>query len=163
GQDERLNWPRFQEVFSASLPRPGDPKKGGNLPDDLWKNVRDDKIPLPGGPSAGTISVSGPEALKSFEDRLRDGMDRDARAGEVPPWDFVQQSLVANLQRTDEFVERQGAGKIGRYVPGVEDPLRERDPNDPERKKYRSRISHPFVYGVWSYYDPQPGVFQAIN
>ena len=31
GQEERLNWPRFFEVQTAAMPRPGDPKKGGNL------------------------------------------------------------------------------------------------------------------------------------
>ncbi|MFO0798165.1 MAG: type IV pilus assembly protein PilM [Gemmataceae bacterium] len=36
GQDERLNWPRLQEVLSAALPRPG---ADGNLPPQLWQST----------------------------------------------------------------------------------------------------------------------------
>jgi type IV pilus assembly protein PilM len=34
GQEERLNWPRFFEVYSAALPHPDEKEKGGNLLDD---------------------------------------------------------------------------------------------------------------------------------
>src|SRR5581483_1035133 len=34
GQEERLNWPRFFEVYSAALPNPGEKEQGGNLIDD---------------------------------------------------------------------------------------------------------------------------------
>src|SRR5262249_2415376 len=76
GQDERLNQPRFSEWFAATLPRPGEK---GNVPPALWKDVHDDRIP---GPNGQPISVSGPEAVNTFEDRLRNGID--TKSGGVP-------------------------------------------------------------------------------
>src|SRR5262249_27073374 len=72
--------------------------------------------------------------------------------------------VIANLQRADFFVQERQPDKVGKYVPGVDDPLREKDlASDPEGKKNRSRISHAFIYNVWGQYDPQPGVFLYIN
>ncbi|HEY2910072.1 MAG TPA: type IV pilus assembly protein PilM [Gemmataceae bacterium] len=53
GNDERLNWPRFEEVFSMSLPRPG---AGGNLAAELWQKDQ------------------GRDAVAWFHDRMRKGV-----------------------------------------------------------------------------------------
>lgn len=53
GSDERLNWPRFEEVLSASLPRPG---KDGNLPPEIWNVDR------------------GAQAVEWFMNRMRNGV-----------------------------------------------------------------------------------------
>jgi type IV pilus assembly protein PilM len=61
GQEERLNWSRFLEVETASMPRPGDPKKGGNLEPSVWMG-------------AGN---AGAEAVAWFTKRMRDGVKLD--------------------------------------------------------------------------------------
>src|SRR5262249_40167603 len=77
---------------------------------------------------------------------------------------FIQQAVIANLQRADFFVQERQPDKVGKYVPGVDDPLREKDlASDPEGKTNRSRLSHAFIYNVWGQYAPQPGVFLYIN
>jgi type IV pilus assembly protein PilM len=53
GADERLDWPRFEEVFSAALPRPG---TTGNLPEPLWR------------------SGDGFKAVGWFQERMREGV-----------------------------------------------------------------------------------------
>jgi len=58
GQEERLNWPRFFEIESAAMPRPGDPKKGGNLDRSIWVG-------------AGNVGI---DALDWFNRRMRDGV-----------------------------------------------------------------------------------------
>ena len=55
GQEERLNWPRFFEIESAAMPRPGDPKKGGNLDRSIWVG-------------AGNVGI---DALDWFNRRMR--------------------------------------------------------------------------------------------
>jgi len=55
GQDERLNWPRLQEVMSAALPRPGNE---GNLLPTLWQ----------------TTEGKGVAAFAQFQKRMRDGV-----------------------------------------------------------------------------------------
>jgi len=62
GQDERLNWARFFEVQTATMPRPGDKENSGNLTDA-------DQVALWRG--AGDVGV---EALKWFEKRMRNGV-----------------------------------------------------------------------------------------
>jgi type IV pilus assembly protein PilM len=58
GQDERLNWPRFNEVFSAALPKPG---PDGNLETSLWRGA----------------DGRGAEAVKWFYERMRVGVPAD--------------------------------------------------------------------------------------
>jgi len=58
GQEERLNWPRFYEVETAVMPRPGDKKEGGNLTDFNWKGKDD----------------VGIEALNWFKQRMARGV-----------------------------------------------------------------------------------------
>jgi len=53
GNDERLNWPRFHEVFVQSVPKPG---PGGNLADELWRKDQ------------------GLAAVQWFEDRQKKGV-----------------------------------------------------------------------------------------
>jgi type IV pilus assembly protein PilM len=58
GQEQRLNWARFLEVQTAAMPKPGDPKNGGNLDPGIWVG-------------AGN---AGMDALRWFEGRMRDGV-----------------------------------------------------------------------------------------
>lgn len=53
GNDERLNWPRFEEVFTLALPRPGE---GGNLDPKLWR------------------TDNGAAAVAWFQERMRRGV-----------------------------------------------------------------------------------------
>ncbi|MDY3561314.1 type IV pilus assembly protein PilM [Gemmata sp. JC673] len=64
---------------------------------------------------------------------------------------FVEQSLLRNLQRLDEFAkkDKQGREKVGEFIVGVPDPV-------------KGKTSHAFVYGVWPVYNPQPGQFINI-
>lgn len=72
GQEERLNWPRFTEVFTAMLPRPG---AGGNL--TLTKNDEkvNDKIP-----PFSQVELwkgegnAGEAALQWFNERMQKGV-----------------------------------------------------------------------------------------
>ena len=41
GQEERLNWPRFFEVETAAMPRPGDPKGGNLTATRMWVGAGD--------------------------------------------------------------------------------------------------------------------------
>jgi len=61
GREERLNWSRFLEVETASMPRPGDPKKGGNLEPTVWMG-------------SGNVGL---ESLNWFTKRMRDGVKLD--------------------------------------------------------------------------------------
>ena len=65
GQDERFDWPRFDEVFAAALPHPG---AEGNLPRELWANN------------------NGAAAVAWFQKRMREGVKiedsgRDEQSG----------------------------------------------------------------------------------
>jgi type IV pilus assembly protein PilM len=255
GHKERLNHPRFQEVLSAALPRSG---KNGNIPPDFEGMTTEVEVP------GGKVMVRGADANRWFENRLRNGLARDLKTGNlanpsgdenspnlrllamvnvevvysrwvhnlpgflqaadervkrdfnnnIAEWmkpdeqeedgdrkrkkpkiaespnggwvyeirgytyhkdgeQFIKKTLIANLQRFDDFARERdpdkvtkytfGVDKSGKPIPGLEDPLREKDPADPEGKKYRSRVSHSFIYAVWPYYDPEPGVFRFIN
>ncbi|MBX9628309.1 MAG: pilus assembly protein PilM, partial [Gemmataceae bacterium] len=61
GQDERLNWPRFEEAFAAALPKPGPKEDGGNLDLDLWRGA----------------DGKGAKAVQWFFDRMRAGVPAD--------------------------------------------------------------------------------------
>ncbi len=239
GQDERLNWPRYQEVFAATLPRPG---STGNLSPSVWSTPEERVM--------GDL-IKGSDAADWFERRLKNGLEKPKGAtamsstedwnpnlrllamvnietvycrwvdnlpgffqvaddttrkldfepianwmkpGEVEKdgdkprnkpkiaegggWvfeirgytyhkdgqEFIKAALLSNLQRSAEFAQMGDAHtKVPEYLPGVDDPLLETDPDDPEGKKYRSRLSHAFAYNVWLCYDPQPGQFLFIN
>ncbi|MBA4187967.1 MAG: hypothetical protein C0467_08100 [Planctomycetaceae bacterium] len=58
GQEERLNWPRFYEVQTAAMPRPGEKVEGGNLTDFNWKG-------------SGDVGI---EALNWFKQRMARGV-----------------------------------------------------------------------------------------
>ena len=78
GQDERLNWPRFEEVFSAALPMPGD---NGNLPRDLWRGE----------------NGRGAEAVDWFLKRMKVGVPAD-RAIEDDSSDFPKFLAQVNVE-----------------------------------------------------------------
>jgi type IV pilus assembly protein PilM len=71
GQEERLNWARFFEVQTSVMPRPGDPKDGGNLtatfPGPDGKEISQTKL----WRGAGDAGV---QALAWFERRMRTGV-----------------------------------------------------------------------------------------
>ena len=80
GNDERLNWPRFQEVFTTSVPRPGPATEGGNLPDDIWRNN------------------SGVAALAWFQHRMKNGVrieDAAQDEGSKLPLDLAMVNIEA--------------------------------------------------------------------
>jgi type IV pilus assembly protein PilM len=81
GQEERLNWPRFFEVQTAAMPKPGDLKEGGNLTDFNWK----------GGSDAGV------DALRWFNTRMRDGVPID-RAVEDDRSAHPKNLAMANIE-----------------------------------------------------------------
>jgi hypothetical protein len=62
---------------------------------------------------------------------------------------FLKKALIANLQKTDSFAEKQKSN-VGKYVPGVSDPV-------------KGRVSHAFIYHVWVVENAAPNSFQNIN
>ncbi len=81
GADERLDWPRFEEVFSAALPRPG---TTGNLPEPLWR------------------SGDGFKAVGWFQERMREGVKiEDAVRDEQSsyPFDLAMVNIEAVYPR----------------------------------------------------------------
>lgn len=75
GQEERLNWPRWVEVFTATLPRPGN---NGNLNDASFRF--NSTIPVPGDPLINQVQLwqgsgnAGINALEWFNRRMRSGV-----------------------------------------------------------------------------------------
>src|SRR5581483_1197052 len=69
GQDERLNWPRFEEVFAAALPKPGE---NGNLTvvNPALKNLNQPLL-WRGNDEAGV------KAYEWFKERMRRGVPID--------------------------------------------------------------------------------------
>ena len=220
GQDERLDWVRFDEVFSAALPRPGE---NGNLPDSIWRegngkdavawfNKRmaagvpiekagdDEQSKMPGDLAMVNVEAVYPrwvDNLAAFFQAADEEVYGDPNAtpargfgryitkqmkpdeqepdGDKPKtkpkapegggwvvevrgytdhhdgFQFIQKSLLANLQRANEFADKnKGSQKVGQYVPGVADPVKD-------------RVSHAFIYNVWEVNKPQPNVFQNIG
>ena len=81
GNDERLNWPRFHEVFATSLPKPG---PGGNLAEDVWRKDQ------------------GLAAVAWFEKRMKTGVRiEDAQADERSemPLDLAMVNIEAVYPR----------------------------------------------------------------
>jgi type IV pilus assembly protein PilM len=116
GNDERLNWTRFNEVFTLSLPRPGPAAEGGNLPDELWRNNQ------------------GVAAVAWFQNRMKKGVRiEDAPTDERSEYPFdlamvnieaVYPRWVDNLgvffQNADKEVfgepgQKGGVGGVGPY------------------------------------------------
>jgi type IV pilus assembly protein PilM len=222
GQDERLNWPRFEEVFTAALPRAGTPADGGNLPEEIWrkdggfealqwfqKRMRQGvPIELAGEDARSRMPLSlamvnveavyprwvdnlpqffqnadnavfGDAASKSgFGENIARFMkpgekEKDAEKDREKPkiaegggWvieirgytdnkdgeQFIRNSLLANLQRIDEFVAKTDPkdGKVRQYLPGVEDPV-------------KGKMSHAFIYHVWDAGNAMPNTFKYIT
>jgi len=138
GQEERLNWPRFYEVQTIAMPRPGDinnsdPKSGGNIPstDFNWKG-------------AGDVGI---EALRWFKDRMARGVpieqaledDRSAHPANlaVVNVEAVHARWVTNpaefLAAADAAVYGDVDKKIGygKYIADTMLPD-EREPRSPE-------------------------------
>jgi len=216
GNDERLNWPRFEEVFTHTLPRPG---QGGNLDPSLWRkddgmaaiawfeqrvkngvkieDARQDegsKMPL-------DLAMVNIEAVyprwvdnlgvffqnadnevfgninekRGFNEviakNMKDGeweenADKGRRVPKAPEgggWVvevrgytdhregaiFIKNALLANLQRVDTFAAK-GEKKVSTFVPGVADPV-------------KGRVSHAFIYHVWSVENAQPNAVINIG
>lgn len=100
GQEERLNWARFLEVQTAAMPRPGDPKKGGNLDPSVWMG-------------SGNV---GQEALKWFERRMRDGVRiEEAMADEQSK--HPQNLAIVNV----EAVNTRWVHDIGLFLDAVDE------------------------------------------
>ncbi len=135
GNDERLNWPRFEEVFSMSLPHPG-PR--GNLDAGLWQ------------------TQAGKDAIDWFQERMKHGVrienaSRDERS-EMPlslamvNVEAVHTRWVDNLvvfyQNADKEVFGDVNSKIGfnesisRYMKDDEkEPDDKGGPNKPTKPK----------------------------
>ena len=62
---------------------------------------------------------------------------------------FLKNTLIANIQRTDSFAEK-GKAKVAKHIPGVADPV-------------LGKVSHAFIYHVWRVESPQANVFQNIG
>jgi type IV pilus assembly protein PilM len=75
GQEERLNWPRWAEVFTASLPRPG---KGGNLDETAaYHNKDEEGKPVSPFNQEVLWKGTGDAGLRAHEwflDRMRKGV-----------------------------------------------------------------------------------------
>ena len=72
GQEERLNWPRWAEVFTASLPRPG---KTGTLTERAAFHNEDDKAkPFSQEVLWMGTGDAGLRAYEWFNDRMRKGV-----------------------------------------------------------------------------------------
>jgi type IV pilus assembly protein PilM len=216
GNDERLNWPRFHEVFVRTLPKPG---VGGNLPEDLWrkdqgvqavqwfeermkKGVRiedatlDERSEYPFDLAMVNIEAvyprwveNLPQFLKNADDevfgdvaqkrgygvKIADYMKPEEteentekgrkmpKAPEGGAWvvevrgytdhkdgeQFLRRALIANLQKMDTFADKD-KDKVGKVIPGAADPV-------------KGKVSHAFIYHVWTVQSPAQNSFQNIN
>ncbi len=149
GQEERLNWPRFYEVETAVMPRPGDKSEGGNLydnPEFKWKG-------------AGDVGV---EALNWFKQRMARGVPiEQALADDASDHpknlalvnvEAVHTRWVSNpaefLAAADDAV--YGDGKTRGYGKFIADTMldSERDPRDEPKDHFKP---------AWKFPPPAPG------
>jgi type IV pilus assembly protein PilM len=208
GQDERLNWPRFEEVFAAALPKPGEdgnltqiePKlkldqpriARGNNDDGVkayeWFKKRmangvpvdqaqqDERSAHPANLAMVNIEAVYPRWVDNVgqflqtvdeqvytiqkrdiaEDMKPDEIERDEGKNRFKPkafeggaWvievrgytyhnqqRFIRDTLVRNLQRMDSFIPKEAEGKVSKYLPGVDDPV-------------KGNVSRVFIYKTW--------------
>ncbi|MBN9119342.1 MAG: type IV pilus assembly protein PilM [Planctomycetes bacterium] len=148
GQEERLNWPRFVEVFTATLPRPG---AGGNL--DLKKSDP---------PTNSTIAPfsqvelwmgegqAGQAALDWFNRRMQVGVPieqamADARSDHPKALAMVNVETVHTryvtnindfLQAADKQVQDKFSYAIAQWM---KDDEREPDPAVPDGSRFKPK------------------------
>ena len=137
GADERLNWPRFTEVFSAALPRPGET---GNLDPGIWQGNQD----------------AGQKALQWFQERMRSGVSKDqAILDEMPdnpnPKNLAMVNVEAFTARwvddLPKFYERmdakvfapEGQGGFGADIARNMRPD-EREPREQDAKRFKPKV-----------------------
>ena len=159
GQEERLNWPRFTEVFTAALPRPG---ADGNLTDtgtpngiikafsqpQLWKGE----------------GTAGADALKWFISRMAEGVpiDRavaDEQSGHPKALAMVNVETVHTryvtnindfLQAADKVVQDKFVDSIAAWM---KDDEREPDPAAADRFKPKGPAEGGWVVEIRGYTD----------
>jgi type IV pilus assembly protein PilM len=154
GQEERLNWPRFTEVFTAALPKPG---PNGNLTEKAAFHNEEDKA-KPGPFSQVALwQGSGDAGLRAYDwflDRMKKGVPvnealADAKSDMPSALALVNVETVhtrwvndinAFLLAADKQVLGTFGADIAQYM---KDDEREVDPDKPikegEQKRYKPK------------------------
>ncbi|MBM3983907.1 MAG: type IV pilus assembly protein PilM, partial [Planctomycetes bacterium] len=154
GQEERLNWSRWVEVFSGTLPLPG-----VNL--ELDKNAPPVNTPLEGKPDTAIPPFSqvelwrgdgqaGADALRWFKERMRDGVPIDKAVADeqskhpeslaMVNVEYVHTRWVTDinafLQSADKTVQKEYGNTIAEWMKNEE---REQDPGLPDKVRWKPK------------------------
>ena len=166
GQEERLNWPRWVEVFTATLPRPGDK---GNLTET---NAKVNGSPEPAEFSQVKLwkgeGTAGQEAYDWLVKRMSEGVpvDRaveDANSEKPKALAFVNVETVhtrwvtntnAFLTAADEQVKTKFNVAIADWM---KDDEREKDAANGDRWKPKAAESGAWVIEIRGYTDHKDG------
>ncbi len=163
GQEERLNWPRFTEVFTAALPRPG---ADGNLTETGTPNGTIKAFSQPQlWKGEGT---AGADALKWFISRMAEGvpLDRavaDEQSGHPKALAMVNVETVHTryvtnindfLQAADKVVQDKFVESIATWM---KDDEREPDPAVANRSKPKGPAEGGWVIEIRGYTDHDKG------
>jgi type IV pilus assembly protein PilM len=149
GQEERLNWPRWVEVFTAALPRPGDAAHGGNLTEtsttpnstigafnqvQLWRGE----------------GRAGIEALEWFNRRQQRGVPiEEAVADELSPHpkalamvnvETVHSRYVTNINDFLQAADKAAMDKFNDSIADwMKDDEREKDESVPDKPRWKPK------------------------
>jgi type IV pilus assembly protein PilM len=153
GQEERLNWPRFFEVETAAMPRPG---KDGNLNDGseqerLWKGEGD----------------AGVAALNWFEHRMRAGVPieqaiEDSRSDKPAHLAMVNVEAVRTrwVNNIGKFLEAADTAVYEEYKNSIADTMKddERERDEAQQRFKPKPVDAPgWVVEIRGYTDHKDG------
>ena len=171
GQEERLNWPRWVEVFTASLPRPGD---NGNLTETSFRF--NSTVPAPDQPAFNQVQLwrgegrAGLDALEWFNRRMQKGVPiEEAVADELSAHpkslamvnvETVHTRYVTDinafLQATDKVVLDKFTDSIAEWMKDDERELDTSVPDKP-RQKPKAPAEAGWVVEIRGYTDHDKG------
>ncbi|OWK36157.1 type IV pilus assembly protein PilM [Fimbriiglobus ruber] len=112
GNDERLNWVRFQEVLMLALPRHGNEQMGGNL----TEVTKSDKLDV-NQPDFWN-NVNGNRAFEKYKDRLKSGLPLEKMFDD----DLAQYLATVNL----EAVYERYTDNVAAFLTAADDQVKMR-------------------------------------